>query len=223
MSDFCTTRQAADTLGVSVRTIQLWVESGALDAWKTAGGHRRIVRASLDTLIAERERALNVSRQPEAHSSSTDSVAQAVIKSCILVVEDEPAIRRLYELRLKAWMKIWQQQGIDNVTFKIAENGFEGLVAIGQEQPAVLITDLHMPGMDGFRMLRSLISSPEARDMEIVVVSGLSQQEIDAHGGIPAGITLLGKPIPFEALHHLIAHAIPEISAVWPLGSETTK
>ena len=31
------TRQAAEQLGVSVRTVQLWVEAGELKAWKTAG------------------------------------------------------------------------------------------------------------------------------------------------------------------------------------------
>lgn len=39
---FCTTREAAGLLGVSVGTVQLWVESGLLQAWKTSGGHRRV-------------------------------------------------------------------------------------------------------------------------------------------------------------------------------------
>ena len=48
---FCTTRQAADLLGVSVGTVQLWVENGLLKAWKTAGGHRRVIRDSVDALL----------------------------------------------------------------------------------------------------------------------------------------------------------------------------
>lgn len=39
---YVTTRVAADMLNVSLRTIQLWVESGALRAWKTAGCHRKV-------------------------------------------------------------------------------------------------------------------------------------------------------------------------------------
>lgn len=38
-------------LGVSVATVQLWVESGLLDAWKTRGGHRRVQRASIERLL----------------------------------------------------------------------------------------------------------------------------------------------------------------------------
>lgn len=37
-----TTREAAHMLGVAVSTAQLWMESGALPAWKTPGGHRRV-------------------------------------------------------------------------------------------------------------------------------------------------------------------------------------
>jgi len=42
------TTEAARQLGVSVRTVQLWVESGRLMAWKTAGNHRRIFQWSID-------------------------------------------------------------------------------------------------------------------------------------------------------------------------------
>jgi len=46
----CTTAEAARSLGVSLRTVQLWVDSGALQAWKTVGGHRRIPLESLERL-----------------------------------------------------------------------------------------------------------------------------------------------------------------------------
>ncbi len=42
MKDILTTAKAAEYLGVSIRTTQLWVESGRLASWKTPGGHRRI-------------------------------------------------------------------------------------------------------------------------------------------------------------------------------------
>ena len=44
--DVLSTREAAEQLGVALRTVQLWVEAGVLPAWKTAGGHRRISRVA---------------------------------------------------------------------------------------------------------------------------------------------------------------------------------
>ena len=55
---FCTTREAADLLGVSIRTAQLWSENGLLAAWKTAGGHRRITRDSIEHLLGRPDNAV---------------------------------------------------------------------------------------------------------------------------------------------------------------------
>ena len=49
-----TTRQAAHMLGVAVSTAQLWMESGALPAWKTPGGHRRVRLSAVRQLQAQR-------------------------------------------------------------------------------------------------------------------------------------------------------------------------
>lgn len=49
----CSTREAAQILGVSLRTVQLWVDSGILLAWKTVGGHRRITLESVERLKNE--------------------------------------------------------------------------------------------------------------------------------------------------------------------------
>lgn len=51
-----TTREAADMLGVAVSTTQLWMESGALPAWKTPGGHRRVRLSAVRQLQARQDR-----------------------------------------------------------------------------------------------------------------------------------------------------------------------
>ncbi|WP_313172151.1 excisionase family DNA-binding protein, partial [Massilia oculi] len=48
---YCTTRQAAERIGVSHRTVQMWAENGTLQAWKTAGGYRRLAVASVARLL----------------------------------------------------------------------------------------------------------------------------------------------------------------------------
>ncbi|UZE46719.1 excisionase family DNA-binding protein [Rhodopseudomonas sp. P2A-2r] len=47
MKDVLTTAEAAQMLGISTRTAQLWVETGQLSSWKTPGGHRRIPRQAV--------------------------------------------------------------------------------------------------------------------------------------------------------------------------------
>lgn len=57
MKDILTTADAAELLGVSIRTAQLWVESGRLPSWKTPGGHRRIPRQAVMDLIDDSAQA----------------------------------------------------------------------------------------------------------------------------------------------------------------------
>jgi CheY-like chemotaxis protein len=108
------------------------------------------------------------------------------------VVEDEAALRRIYEINLARWPM--------RPRVLTACDGYEALVRIGDVKPDLLITDLRMPGMDGFRMLKVLRDMPELDGMAIVVVSGLAPEEILGHGGVPAYIAVLPKPIPFDQL-----------------------
>ena len=91
--DVLSTREAAERLGVALRTVQLWVEGGVLPAWKTAGGHRRISRVAVERLIRERSAALSgevAVDAPAPAKSSADSRLQ------LMVVEDEPELLRLF-------------------------------------------------------------------------------------------------------------------------------
>jgi len=183
---FCTTREAAVLLGVSVGTVQLWVESGLLQAWKTSGGHRRVLRESIDGLLHKGGAVL-----PAATSVDPVSVVSTRPLN-VLVVEDDDNLLRLYKARLAQWpMK---------PVVSLADNGVTGLLMMGRSNPDLLITDLDMPGLDGFNMLRVLHQTPEMRQATIVVVTGLDSAEVERRGGVPQGVEVLPKPVPFERL-----------------------
>jgi DNA-binding response OmpR family regulator len=80
-----------------------------------------------------------------------------------------------------------------------AKDGFEGLVLIGQFLPDLVIADLNMPGMDGFRMINSLIGS-EFAPAQIIVSTALSPADIEHRGGLPEAIEILQKPYSLEIL-----------------------
>ena len=186
---FCTTYEAARLLGVSLRTVQLWAENGLLTCWRTAGGHRRIPRASIERLLLSKVSELPVAVPQDAPKDEPAAVLR------VLAVEDDPTTLRLYRVMLGRWALA------PEVT--TATNGFEALVRLGSIRPHLLITDLSMPEMDGFKMVRTLRGMPELDEMEIVVVSGLETDAIRQSGGLPAGIPVLPKPVPFAELERI--------------------
>jgi CheY-like chemotaxis protein len=82
----------------------------------------------------------------------------------------------------------------------VVNNAVEALLMLGQKSPDLLIADLNMAGMDGFKMLSVLHNSPSMANTTIVVVTGLDEAEIASKGGVPAGIEVLQKPISFSRL-----------------------
>jgi excisionase family DNA binding protein len=182
---YVSTREAADLLGISLRTAQLWVESGVLLAWKTSGGHRRILRKSVDALLAERARQSGL---------STNQVTRKGVFKLVLV-EDDQDLLRLIELSLSDLS--------EKIEVRSAKDGFAGLVLIGQFLPDLVIADLNMPGMDGFRMINSLIGS-EFAPAQIIVSTALSPADIEQRGGLPDTVEVLQKPYSLEILEQKV-------------------
>jgi excisionase family DNA binding protein len=196
---FCTTKEAATMLGVSVGTVQLWSESGLLQAWKTVGGHRRVIRESVEKLL--HKAPVQARREIEVETPVAVAVSpQANRRFQVLVVEDDVNLLRLYEARIGNWPMAPQ--------VVVAHNAFAALLIMGRTCPDLLITDLRMPGIDGFVMLNALQKAPEASNTRIVVVTGMDKSEIEARGGLPQDIEILGKPIPFDRLQQIALDVI---------------
>jgi len=176
--NYLTTREAASLLGTSVRTVQQWVEKGQLEGWKTEGGHRRIARSSVMQLL-----------RATAMQAKADQMAASL---SVLIVEDDANLLKLYRAQMRVWpfdVKVYS-----------APNGYEALVMVGEVQPQMLICDLRLPGVNGFQIVRALCEMTKFKEMGIVVVSGLPTPEINAHGGLPPRVEIMGKPIDFARL-----------------------
>ena len=181
-------------------TVQLWVESGLLQAWKTPGGHRRVMRDSVEGLLHKKPAA----------AVGTRVVSMTGQRSLrVMVVEDDPSLLRLYETQLARWPLPME--------LTLMDNAIAALLQMGRSGPDLLITDLHMPEMDGFAMLRVLSQSIDLAQTKIVVVSGLDANEVTDRGGVPQGVEVLAKPIPFARLLTIAQGIAQGISVQIPL------
>ncbi len=178
-----TTYDVATELGVTIRTVQLWVEQGVFDAWKTPGGHRRITRASFTKV------ALRRTNYGKSHAIN------ARLK--VVIVEDSAEILTLYRMTIESWKLA--------VDVMYIANGWAGIVGIAQSNPDLLITDLKMPELDGFAVIKAIRSLPEFAQMSIIVVSGMQNGEISEAGSLPDNVSVYCKnPIPFMEIKALM-------------------
>jgi len=107
----------------------------------------------------------------------------------LLVVEDIPDILRLLDATLKF-------KGYRVVT---ARNGQEALDAIQQERPAIIITDILMPKMDGFSLVHRLRIDPETRDIPVIFLTATYVAPEDKAFALTIGVTrFIEKPVNFE-------------------------
>lgn len=80
----------------------------------------------------------------------------------VLVVDDVPEVRDFYQ-------RLFARRGMD---VRTAENGRRALDAIRRERPAVIVTDIDMPVMDGVELCQKIQADPVLSAIPIVVVSG---------------------------------------------------
>jgi two-component system cell cycle response regulator DivK len=109
----------------------------------------------------------------------------------ILIVEDDRSTRVMY------------RDYLDGSGFRTAEahNGFQALEKARELRPDAVLTDLAVPGMDGFAFCRALKDLPTTRDIPILAMTGhpeyLTDQARIHHAGISQ---VLSKPCDLDAV-----------------------
>jgi signal transduction histidine kinase/AraC-like DNA-binding protein len=84
----------------------------------------------------------------------------------VLVVDDDPGIQAYVRSVLESTYRVNE-----------AEDGIQALESIGQNRPALVISDVMMPRMDGFELCRKIKSDSDLSDLPVVLLTALADEE----------------------------------------------
>lgn len=185
-TDVCGTFYAAKVLGVAVATVQSLVERGELEAWKTKGGHRRISMSSLRAYA-------------QAHGTRGMTAAAGPVspKLRVLIVDDDEVTLEIIRSSMERWAL--------PIDCTVIDSAIDAMLDIGKIKPDLLISDLNIPVVDGFEFLRRLRNNPEYAGMALLVITGMSSEQIEARGGVPEKTPVISKPLDMVWLQGFLA------------------
>lgn len=86
----------------------------------------------------------------------------------IAIIEDDSAISQMYRIKFEA----------EGYTVETAENGQLGLELIESIKPDIVLLDLMMPVMTGDQMLAKLRESDFGKDIKVIVLTNMGEQEV---------------------------------------------
>jgi CheY-like chemotaxis protein len=108
-------------------------------------------------------------------------------KPHVLVIEDSASVRRLIEVCLR----------VLDVTISSVSDGLQGLTAVKEIDPEVVVLDIGLPGLDGWEVLSQLREDEETAHLKVLVLTAHAQPEMAdkaAQGGADAFMTKPFRP-----------------------------
>ena len=170
--DWLTLGQAAEYLGVAQSTIRKWSDTGRLPAFYTPGGHRRFRQSDLDAFLS--------------NSRGTSFRSGPVI----LIVDDDARLREFVRVNLE----------MDGYTVREAGNAAEGLAALEEEPPDLILLDVMMPEVDGWEMLRRVRERHGVDSIPVIMFSGKVDEKTAETAAERGAQGFFGKPFDPQQL-----------------------
>jgi CheY-like chemotaxis protein len=134
----------------------------------------------------------------------------------VLIVDDDPATRLLYALNLE----------LEGLLVLEAGDGRSGLARAQAEHPDLVLTDVMMPGLDGFEFAEELRRDERTRAIPIIFLSGETTAGHEARAEEIGALAYLTKPVDLRALASLVASVLAstaaEMQQTAPLGGDMT-
>jgi DNA-binding response OmpR family regulator len=107
----------------------------------------------------------------------------------VLVIEDDPAISNVVELNLR----------LDGYEVLLASDGGEGLRMVEESPPDLVILDVMMPKVDGWEVLMRLREKPETRDLPVIMLTAMGDEQSKVMGLRGGADDYVAKPFsPLE-------------------------
>jgi len=175
--EFITTSKASNICGVARGTLTKWVDQGLVKAFITPGGHRKIIKDSLISFM--KKQGVNPQKR-------------GLQKKCILVVDDNPDDIRLLEAAFLA--------ASDRYEVHSAGSGFQAIYKIGAIKPDIVILDLVMPDMDGFKVCEKIKSDPDTSNIRVIAVTAYHGKDKETKAYNCGADDFLRKPLDLKNL-----------------------
>jgi PAS domain S-box-containing protein len=113
----------------------------------------------------------------------------------LLVVDDDPSNRELLRLALER----------HGYAIALAADGHEALARIAEARPDLILTDLQMPGLDGFALARQLKTDPATAGIVLIAMTAYAMKGDHARTAAAGFDGYLGKPLDPLALPATVA------------------
>jgi excisionase family DNA binding protein len=184
-ADWLTLGQAAKYIGVAQSTIRKWSDQGRVPAFYTPGGHRRYRRSDLDTFL---ERS-----GPSSGSGGGGS------GPAVLIVDDDPKLREYIRVNLE----------MEGYSVKEAGSAEEGLGALEESTPDLVLLDVMMPEVDGWEMLRRVQERHGVGGIPVIMFSGKVDEKAAAEATSRGAQGFIGKPFNPQELINQTKQLLP--------------
>jgi len=139
--------------------------------------------------IAMRDSA-SLPQQPD--SVEAEPARQAPL---VLVVDDSLTVRRVTQRLLVR----------EGYRVALAKDGLDAIERLAEEKPAVVLSDIEMPRMDGFDLVRNMRADARLRDLPVIMITSRIAQKHRDHAAELGVDHYLGKPYSEEDLLSLVA------------------
>ena len=158
------TTDISKACGVTIQTVQSWIDRGVLKAFRTPGGHRRVKKEDFLGFLEKFQFPL-----------------YQEIKSIfprILIADDETDLRNS--------MKSIVSKVFPNAVVTMCSSGADALIHLGLTKPDLAILDVFMSGMSGIQLLEKIKTFPELGKTKVIIIPAhkhkVSEEELKKNG-----------------------------------------
>lgn len=166
-----------------------WLDDGKIPSFTTGGGHRRVWSADLIPFMKE-------------HNIPVPDELRVQNGRRILIVDDEANNRRLIRRVVK---KEFPDAELDE-----AADGFEAGHKVHSFLPTLVVLDIRLPGLDGYRVCRMFRGDPKLESIKILAISGFDVAQTRQEALDAGADDFLGKPFDVGDLTKKLAELLAQ-------------
>ncbi len=180
--------EVANFCDVVNQTAINWIRQGHLEAYTTPGGQYRVYADVLAKFMQKQGM-----RMPD---EVREILAEQARIEQVLIVDDDQALNDLIKQFLdKRYPEFKVTQAMD---------GYDAGRAILEQRPDVVILDINLPGVDGYKLTRQIKSDENLSRPIVIAITGLDDGEVENRAREAGVDGFIKKPIDLEALPGLI-------------------